>query len=401
MRVLQINSVCGIRSTGRICTDIAEVLQRQGHECKIAYGRETVPEKYQNFAVRIGTDFGVKLDGIKTRLLDNAGFNSVRATKRFLSWVKEYDPDIIHLHNLHGYYIHAGLLFDFLKEFGKPVIWTLHDCWSFTGHCPHFAAQGCEKWREMCGSCPLRGEYPASLLLDNSTHNYRRKRELFCGLENLQIVTVSDWLGKCAAESFLGGYPVTTIQNGVDLSVFRPTESKVAEKYGLQGKKIVLGVASAWSRHKGLEDFFRLAQMLEDDYRVVLVGLTMQQMEHLPGNVVGIRRTDSLQELAQLYTAAYVHVSMSREETMGLTIIEANACGTPVVVFDSTALPEIVTPDTGLVLQECTPGAVAKAILENDFSKEKYAQSCIAHAGQFEKNRMYSKYIELYRSIAL
>lgn len=401
MRVLQINSVCGIRSTGRICTDMAEVLQRQGHECKIAYGRETVPEKYQSFAVRIGTDFGVKLDGIKTRLLDNAGFNSAQATKRFLSWVKEYDPDIIHLHNLHGYYIHVGLLFDFLKEFGKPVIWTLHDCWSFTGHCPHFAAQGCEKWREMCGSCPLQDEYPASLLLDNSARNYRRKRERFCGLENLQIVTVSDWLGKRVAESFLGGYPVTTIQNGIDLSVFRPTESNIAEKYGLQGKRIVLGVASAWSKHKGLEDFFRLAQMLDDDYQVVLVGLTMQQMEQLPGNVVGIRRTDSIQELAQLYTAAYVHVSMSREETMGLTIIEANACGTPVVVFDSTALPEIVTPDTGVVLKECTPEAVAKAILETDFSKEKYAQSCIAHAGQFEKNQMYSKYIELYRSIAL
>ena len=171
MKVLQINSVCGIRSTGRICTDIAEELERQGHICKIGYGRETVPEKYQKYAVRIGNDLSVKFDGLKTRLLDNAGFNSYFATRKFLKWVKEYDPDVVHLHNLHGYYINLKLLFRYLRETGKPVIWTLHDCWSFTGHCSHFDLAGCQKWRTGCESCPLTKAYPASFGRDRSKKN--------------------------------------------------------------------------------------------------------------------------------------------------------------------------------------------------------------------------------------
>ena len=399
MKVLQINSVCGIRSTGRICTDLAQVLEQQGHACRIAYGRETVPAQYRRFAVRIGNELGVRLDGVQTRLFDNAGFHSAAATKRFLAWVKEYDPDVIHLHNLHGYYIHIGLLFEYLKESGKPVVWTLHDCWPFTGHCAHFAAQGCQKWQRECNKCPLRGEYPASLFFDNSRNNYRRKKDLFKGLAQMQIVTPSDWLGNCIGQSFLGNYPVTTIRNGVDLSLFRAEKSEFIHRYGLETKRIVLGVASAWSKHKGLDAFYRLAELLGEGYQVVLVGLTPAQMETVPSNVLGIQRTDSIQELAQIYAAAYVHVSMSREETMGMTLIEANACGTPVIVFDSTALPEIVTQKTGVVLQEHTAEAVAEVLRETDFSKEKYAAACISHAQGFAKNEMYAKYIELYRSM--
>ena len=150
MKVLMINSVCGIRSTGRICTDIAEELEKQGHDVKIAYGRETVPEKYQKYAVRIGTDLDVKLHGIKTRLFDRHGFGSKRATKKFIKWVEEYDPDVIHLHNLHGYYINIKILFDYLKKANKKVVWTLHDCWAFTGHCTHFDFVGCNKWKCKC-----------------------------------------------------------------------------------------------------------------------------------------------------------------------------------------------------------------------------------------------------------
>lgn len=401
MKVLQINSVCGIRSTGRICTDIADMLRANADECRIGYGRSQVPENYQPIAVPIGGRLNTVLHGIGSRLFDNTGFYSVAATKKFLKWVDSYEPDIVHLHNIHGYYLNIELLFKYLKKKNLSVVWTLHDCWAFTGHCSHFSAQGCQKWQQQCHDCPLCKEYPASLLLDNSRGNYRRKKALFGGFEKMQIVTPSDWMGNCAKQSFLGQYPVTTIQNGVELSVFRPTESDFIQRNGLQDKKIILGVASAWSKHKGLEDFYRLAQLLGKDYQVVLVGLTPVQMEKLPPNVLGIVRTNSIQELAQLYTAAYAHVSMSREETMGLTVIEANACGTPVVVFDSTALPEIVTPETGVVLKECTPEAVAKVLVEADFSKERYAEKCVAHAQQFEKKKMYSKYIELYRSMVL
>ena len=131
MKVLLINSVCGIRSTGRICTDIADVLIADGHECKVAYGREHVPEKYADIAVRIGTDFDTKLHGFSTRLFDNHAFGSKAATRKFIKWVKEYDPDVIHLHNIHGYYINMELLFDYIRSAGKPLVWTLHDCWAF------------------------------------------------------------------------------------------------------------------------------------------------------------------------------------------------------------------------------------------------------------------------------
>lgn len=399
MKILQINGVCGIRSTGRICTDIADMLRQCGDDCEIGYGRAEAPEKYQTIAKRIGKDRDVFIHGLGSRLWDNTGFYSKKATRAFLKWVDDYCPDVVHLHNIHGYYLNIEMLFHYLKEKNLPVVWTLHDCWPFTGHCSHFAAIGCEKWKTKCSRCPLKGEYPASVLCDNSAHNYRKKAELFSGMENLQIVTPSDWLGSCVAQSFLGNYPVRTIQNGVDLRAFVPTPSDFAEKHGLEGKKIVLGVASAWSKHKGLVGFYRLAQLLPDTYQVVLVGLTKKQLKTLPENILGIERTNSVQELAQIYTASHVHVSMSVEETMGLTVVEANACGTPVIVFNRTALPEIVTEKTGVVLDECTPEAVAEALRNTDFSKDIYADACIAHAQAFEKEKMYAKYIALYRSM--
>mgnify|MGYP000231854880 FL=1 len=156
MKVLMINVVCGIRSTGRICTDLAIALEKQGHEVRIAYGRETVPEQFQKYAVRIGTDLDVKLHGIKARLFDRAGFGSRKATEKFIEWVKKYDPDIIHLHNIHGYYIDVERLFKYLRTCGKKIIWTLHDCWSFTGHCVYFDYIVCDKWKNGCFYCPQK-----------------------------------------------------------------------------------------------------------------------------------------------------------------------------------------------------------------------------------------------------
>jgi len=398
MKVLEINSVCGIGSTGRICTDIAEVLIRMGDECAVGYGR-AVGAGWEKIAVPIGGTRDVLLHGIGSRLFDNTGFYSTEATRKFLDWMDDYCPDLIHLHNIHGYYLNIELLFQYLKARKIPVVWTLHDCWAFTGHCSHFVSADCEKWKEACGCCPMKKEYPGSWILDNSLKNFRRKKELFCGVEKLRIVTPSDWLKGCVEQSFLGAYPVQTIRNGVDLTKFRPMQSDIMQKYGLQNKKVVLGVASAWTEHKGLSMFLRLADLLDDSCRVVLVGVSDAQKKRLPPHVTGICRTDRIEELAQLYTEAYVHVSMSREETMGLTIVEANACGTPAVVFDSTALPEIVTPQTGLVLREHTPEAVAYALEKSDFSKRKYSEACIAHAEKFEKQAMYSEYIRLYRSL--
>ncbi len=233
-----INSVCGIRSTGRICTDLALRLEEQGHEVKIAYGRENVPDEFERFAVRIGTDFDVKLHGVKARLLDGMGFGSKSATTSFIKWVKKYDPDVIHLHNIHGYYINIPVLFNYLKGCGKTIIWTLHDCWSFTGHCTYFNYEGCEKWKEGCGDCPQRGVYPKRIGPDRSAHNFKLKYKYITGIPNMHIVTPSKWLMDLAAESYLSDYPIQVINNGIDTDVFKPTESNILDKLGILGKKV-------------------------------------------------------------------------------------------------------------------------------------------------------------------
>ncbi len=265
MRVLMINVVCGIRSTGRICTDLAAEMEAEGHEVKIAYGRETVPEQYQKYAVRIGNNLDVDIHGVKSRLLDKHGLGSKHATKKFLKWADKYDPDLIWLHNIHGYYINYELLFDWIKN--RPdmqVRWTLHDCWAFTGHCTHFTVAKCDQWKTGCLHCPEKKRYPASLFLDNSKNNYSRKRNAFTGVKNLSIITPSKWLADLVKQSFLKDYPVEVHYNTIDTSVFKPTPSDFRKRYGLTDKKIVLGVASTWDDRKGLDDFIQLSEMLSD-----------------------------------------------------------------------------------------------------------------------------------------
>ncbi|MBE6808473.1 MAG: glycosyltransferase [Ruminococcaceae bacterium] len=344
MKILQINTVCGIRSTGRICTDIADVLEEKQYECKIAFGREAVPSQYEKYAVRIGNRINTYLDVLTTRIFDNAGFNSKGATKRFINWVKEYDPDVIHLHNLHGYYINIELLFDYLKTSGKPVIWTLHDCWSFTGHCTHFDYIGCEKWKtEGCSNCPLKKQYPKAIVFENSKNNYEKKKRIFTGVPEMTIVTPSKWLGDLVKQSFLKEYPVKVINNGIDLNIFKPTESGFRQEHKLENKKIVLGVASTWSKRKGLYDFVKLSELLNDDYKIVLVGLNKEQMKKMPSDILCIERTNSTRELAEIYTAADVLVNPTYEDNYPTVNLEAQACGTPVITYKTGGSPESVS----------------------------------------------------------
>lgn len=392
MKVLQINSVCGIRSTGRICTDIAEVLEQQGHECKIAYGREYVPEKYERFAVRIGSDFTVKTDVIKTRILDNAGFNSAKATKKFLSWVKEYNPDIIHLHNIHGYYIHIGLLFDFLRSFGKPVVWTLHDCWAFTGHCAYYDFAGCEKWKEQCHNCKHKGEYPSSLLLDRSKQNFSKKSATFNSLDKLHFVAISNWIAQQKESSFLRSKPFTIIRNGIDLNNFKPTKNKFKEKYSIEDKKVFLGVASFWDRRKGFDTFIRLSQMINKDEALVMVGLNKEQLKSLPENIIGIGRTNNVQELAEIYSAADVFINPTREDNYPTVNLESLACGTPVVTYNTGGSPECIRPINGEVVPKGDIDALLKAARSIQLDRERIVRD----AQRFDKTKKYIEYIEFY-----
>ena len=386
MKVLQINSVCGIRSTGRICTDIANVLAENQHECKIAFGRESVPEEHKKYAVQIGNQKNTYTDALLSRVFDNAGFNSKKATKDFLKWVKEYDPDVIHLHNLHGYYINVELLFDYLKKSGKSVVWTLHDCWSFTGHCAHFDYIGCQKWKTGgCSKCPQKGNYPKSSFFDNSKNNYVKKLKAFTGVPNLTIVTPSEWLAGLVKESFLKEYPVKVINNGIDLSVFKPTESDFRKRYNLQNKKIVLGVASSWSKSKGLDDFIKLSKLLSDEYKIVLVGLTKKQISDIPKNILCIERTNSTKELAEIYSAADVFVNPTYSDTYPTTNLEAQACGSPVITYKTGGSPESVS-ENGIVEKGDINSLVTAISNFSDIHITKLQ----------DKNAQYLKYLDIY-----
>ena len=335
MKILMINSVCGIRSTGRICTDLAVALEKQGHEVKIAYGRESVPEQFERYAIKIGSKLNVKMHGIETRFMDNSGFGSKNATIEFIEWIKKFDPDIIHIHNIHGYYINIKELFKYLKICQKKIYWTLHDCWSFTGHCAYFDYVGCEKWKECCFECVQKKEYPTSYFMDNSKRNYILKKEIFTHVPNMIIIVPSVWLFNLVKQSFLKEYKVTLINNGVDTNVFRPKINKIREKYHCENKKIILGVASVWDRRKGLDSFLDLSTTLDERYQIILIGLRKKQLKNLPKNIIGIERTDSVEQLAEYYSAADVFVNPTLEDNYPTTNLEAISCGTPVVTYNT------------------------------------------------------------------
>lgn len=385
MKVLMINSVCGVGSTGRICTDIADMLLSQGHECKIAYGRGEVPEKYRDISVRIDSTFKVYCNVLKSRLFDNEGFNAVGATKKLVRWIKEYDPDVIHLHNIHGYYLNVKILFDYLKTSGKKIIWTLHDCWAFTGHCTHFQVPHCDKWRTECGKCIRVKDYPKALI-SHAKRNYKRKKQTFCGVPNLTIVTPSKWLAGVVGQSFLSEYQTVVINNGIDLSVFKPTESDFRERFGLTDKKIILGVAGVWTEKKGFNDFLELAKLIDDRYRIVLVGVNDKQLKMLPSNVIGIKRTNNVKELAEIYTAADVLFNPTYEDNYPTVNLEAQACGTPVITY----------PTGGSV--ESVPSENVVNSVNKFYELLRSSKELVIAKTSFSKQEKYSDYLNLYIS---
>lgn len=393
MKIWMINSVCGTGSTGRLCAELAESLRAAGDDGRVAYGRGRAPERCGEYAVHIGSGLGVGMHGVQARLFDRAGFGSRRATEKMLEQLEAYDPDVIHLHNLHGYYLDVQTLFAYLAQAKKPVVWTLHDCWAFTGHCAHYSAAGCGKWREQCCRCPQKGSYPASWLLDGSAGNYRQKKRLFTSPENMTLVAPSAWLAGQARSSFLGKYPVEVIYNGVDRSVFHNTPGDVKRRYGLQRQKIALGVANVWSEGKGLHHMLRLSELLGAAWTVVLIGLTARQIAALPDSVLGIARTEDVRELAAWYSAADVYVSASAEESMGMTTAEAISCQTPVAAFDTTATPEIVGRN-GIVV----PGGDAAALAEAVRQIEAMGKAAfLGDNDRFSSERQCGAYRQLYQ----
>lgn len=349
MKVLEINSFFSVGGPPRIVKGVYDALINRGDECMVAAARE-MPYDYMKI-IRIGSEFSATMNALSARLFDNVGFTAKRATKKLIKEIKAYDPDVIHLHNLHGYYLDIEVLFDYLKSADKKVIWTLHDCWAFTGHCAYFDYANCYKWETGgCENCPQKKEYPKSIFLSRSKKNFARKKRAFTGVKDLTIVTPSNWLKNLVERSFLKDYKVVTVYNGIDLDKFKPIKSDVLRRYGLENKKILLGVANIWDRRKGFTDFIKLAEVLPDDYKIVLIGVTEKQIKTLPANVLGLRRTGSIQELCEWYTAADKFLNFTYEDNYPTVNLEAQACGTPVITYKTGGSVESV-PSENVVPQ--------------------------------------------------
>lgn len=359
MRVVQINSFSN-GSTGKIMMSIHKELIKHGHDSYVVWGRGRKSDN--DHEIYLNDKLGIYFHALYSRITGKTGFASRRSTKKLIKLLEEIKPDIVHIHNIHGYYINIELLFGYLKTHNIRVIWTLHDCWAFTGQCAFFSYINCNKWKKHCEKCPMLNEYPKSFI-DNSKWNYDRKKELFTGVQHLSIVTPSKWLANLVKQSYLKEYDINAIYNGIDTNVFKHTDGNYIKRLNIENKKIILGVANVWSNRKGLDDFLRLSKVIDDNYVIVLVGLNDQQIKSLPSNVIGIKRTDSQSELAELYSASDVYFNPSKEETFGLTTVEALSCGTPALIYNCCAMPEIVG-EIGKIIDSDDENIVYKNIQE-------------------------------------
>lgn len=391
MRVLFVNLVYGVGSTGKIIADIADLLRKGGSDVRILYGAGA--DSSDADARRTAGSLEYYAHNALSRLTDHAGLYSRAATRRMIREIKTFQPDLIHLHTLHGFYVNYEMLFRFLKGSGIPVVWTLHDCWPFTGHRTHFSQIKCTQWQTECQDCRLLRRYPHCYGKGDVRRNFRRKKDAFTGVKNPVITTPSQWLASQVALSFLRDYPRMVIPNGIDRTVFRPQASDLWKSYRLEDKKIVLGVASTWSAQKGLPGLLALADRLGADYQVVLIGLTAQQLPHVPPNVLGLPRTANQTELAQWYTVADVFVNPTYEDTFPTVDMEAQSCGAPAAVYETDGCPEtLVTGNSVLTAQGDLDGlehAVRDVVRRG-------VRVAPCETERFDKEWTYGEYIRLY-----
>lgn len=399
MKILQINQTYKLGSTGKIMSDLNDVIVANGHTGYMlcAYSLENQSNLY---VMDNGTfPLNSKRNILKMRITGLNGYGKKRETKKALEWIEDISPDLIHLHNVHGDWINLELLFQYLKEKKTPVIWTLHDCWAFTGRCSHFELCGCEKWKTECYHCKNKKVYPITYGLDFSSKMFSDKKNLFTALDSLNIVTPSDWLARYVKDSYLGAYPCTVIHNGIDLSLFKKKEIENRSIFDFE-KKILLGVANTWSDSKGLSDFIRLDSLLDHEkFQVVLVGLNNKQIKNIPDTILGISRTNNVSELIELYSSAYLFVNLTYQDNYPTTNLEAVACGTPIITYNTGGSPEAVIDGCGVVVDKGDLHSVLNLVdTANLLFKDcdKLRNTAIKY---FDKGKCYTEYLFMYRNI--
>lgn len=405
-KLLQINPVLRVStSTGRIMQEIGDLAMKNGWECYMAYsgGRDGVPDSRFHL-LPVGNKWSVAWHGVMTRFFDRHGLSSDAATRRFIKEIQKIKPDIIHIHNIHGYFLNYKLFFDYLSTANIPVIWTVHDCWLYTGHCYHYSFAHCDKWKTGCGHCPQKKSFPTSIWLDRSAKNFQDKSRAFNSIPKdlLTIVPVSEWIGGEMKQSFLRNAHFQVIHNGIDTQVFNIYDAgEVKKKYGLEGKKVIMGIASIWSEEKGLYDFFKMVELLNKDEVIVLVGVDENLLKKLPRGIVGIKRTENVHQLAELYAAAEAFVNPTWQDNYPTVNLEAIACGTPVVTYRTGGSVESVTPDTGFVVEQGDVKGLIDAVREvEQRGKDYYQRRCREYAlKHFKKEDRYQDYMDLYEEL--
>lgn len=399
-KILQINTVAGYGSTGRIVNDLGDLLIEEGFESYIAYGRKS--GNSSSNLIRIGDQLDVYSHVLSTRIFDNHCFVSTNATKTLIKKIDGIQPDLIQLHNLHGYYLNIDVLFNYLQTINTPIVWSIHDAWPLTGHCTQFEHIGCEKWKEVCHKCPQKKAYPSSLIFDNSRKNFLRKKKLFNSLSNLNLITSSNWSADLISKSLFDPQEVAIIPNGVEQNIFKPkNENDFLKRHNIKDSFIVLGVSNVWNNQKGFADFIKLASLLDKGITLVMVGLTEQQVKNLPQNIIGIQRTSNTDELADLYSVSDVYVNLTYADTFPTTNLEALSCGTPVITYKTGGSVESVTPNTGLVVEQGDLNGVVEAISQiKKKGKDIYSKFCLELAQKnYNKKEQYRKYLALYKPL--
>ena len=389
-KLLQINVSANWGSTGRIAEQINQAAKMSGWECWIAYSR--FANTSESDLIQIGTKKDVLCAVLETRLLDRAGLSMRKATKMLIQQIELLRPDVVHLHNIHGYVLNYELLFDYLSKTNIKVVWTFHDFWAITGHCAHFVDINCDKWLTGCHHCPKHKSYPSSFT-DFSARNYALKKRLFTGNPNLHTVAVSEWVAKYVRESFFKEKDIRVIHNGVDLNVFRPLEITKNDKLN------ILAISNIWTKSKGLDDILKLRELLSEEYSITIVGLTDKQIKQLPKGILGITRTQNIEDLVKLYNQADVLINPTYADSFPTVNLESLACGTPIITYNTGGSPEAIDCKTGVVLEQGDIRGIADAI-ENMKEHPLSAEDCRGRAEyMFNKEKCFQQYVDLYKEI--
>ncbi|MCX6238334.1 MAG: glycosyltransferase [Bacteroidia bacterium] len=401
MKILQINTSVNTGSTGRIAEEIGQLLIDEGHESYIAYGRGNRPSNSK--LIKIGNNWDQKIHGIESRLFDNHGFASKESTYKLIKQIDRIKPDIIGLHNLHGYYLNIEVLFNYLSKTNIATVWTLFDCWAFTGHCTFLNNELCVRYKTFCYCCPSMHNYPSSYLIDNSVNNFKRKKMLFNSVSNMHLIVHSYWLQDIVKRSFLKDFPMTVIRSGVNLNIFKPNikNDSIIKQYGLSNKKIILGVANLWNKRKGLDDFIKLNGLISENELIVLVGLERKRFKSIPSNIIVIPRTENVEELADLYSTADVFVNPTYADNFPTTNLEALSCGTPVITYNTGGSPEAINANTGIVVEQGDINGIYQGILQICHNgKNFYSDKCYERVVTlFDKEDRYREYLALYKTL--